>query len=171
MRLNLGSGNTHIAGFISVDLYDAEAEVRADITELPYSDESVDEIICLQVIEHIHYAKSDDIFKEMHRVLKPGGMATVETVDFDYICRSVLRDGLTKQWQDNIYGGYWRPQDTERYSDWFHHEGSVHRNAWNLDRLQHYADKYGFTLVQNQMEDKHPLYKYKENLSVRLTKN
>ena len=77
MRLNLGAGNTKLDGFISVDLYDTEADVRADITELPFDSESVDEIVCYQVIEHVPYNKSRQMFDEMYRVLKPGGTAVL----------------------------------------------------------------------------------------------
>lgn len=171
VRLNLGGGNTNIPGFINVDLYDEEADVRADITELPYENGSVDEIVCYQVIEHIPYQKSDTVFEEMYRVLKPGGTAIVECPDFDYIARAVLDEGLKDKWIWNIYGQYHRPWDKDRYSDWENNAASTHRNAWNLDRITRIAVAAGFTSVVSQETDqKHPNYRYPENLSVRLVK-
>jgi len=170
-KLNLGSGNNHIEGYISVDKYDKEAEVRADIVDLPYEDESVDEIVCYQVIEHMPYNQSTQVFEEMYRVLKPGATAIVETVDFDIVAQGVLEEGLTDKWIRNIYGEYYRPQDRNRYEDWEMHEGSVHRNPWNKSRLREIAEEMGFKVRFRPMEEKHEDYRYEECLSAELTKD
>lgn len=167
-KLNLGSGNTKIDGFISVDLYDEEADVRADICELPYSDNSVDEIVAYQVIEHVPYNRSEAMFAEMYRVLKPGGTAIVETPDIDVVCRKILEEGLLDKWIYNLVGEYYRPWDKERYADWEHNAASIHRNPWNLGRLEKICKPLGFT-VKRIPRDKMQ-YDYEENLAVCLTK-
>lgn len=167
MKLNLGAGNTKLDGFISVDLYDTEADVRADITELPFDNESVDAIVCYQVIEHVPYNKSQQMFEEMYRVLKPGGSAILETPDIDVVCRKILEDGLTDNWIYNLVGEYYRPWDKERYEDWEMNAASIHRNPWNFARLEDYAHNAGFTLIERREPDFYPC---EENLSVRLTK-
>lgn len=171
MKLNLGSGNNHIPGFISVDLYDEEAHVKADITDLPYEDASVEQIVCYQVIEHVPYQLSEKIFQEMHRVLEPGGLAIVETVDFDYVATSILVEGLLDKWIWNVYGQYYRPWDKDRYPDWENNAASIHRNAWNEKRIRDICEPLGFEVTLQTMDEKHPNYKYEENLSVRLVKN
>lgn len=169
-KLNLGSGNNRIEGFVSVDLYDEEADVRADITELPYSNDSVDEIVCYQVIEHVPYWKSTLIFEEMYRVLKPNSTAIIETVDIDFVARAILEDGLLDKWIWNIYGQYYRPWDKERYVDWENNAASIHRNAWNERRIREICEPLGFTVEIQGMDAKHKDYKYPENLSVKLIK-
>jgi predicted SAM-dependent methyltransferase len=171
VRLNLGSGNNHIDGYISVDKYDKEAHVQADITDLPYGNDSVEAIVCYQVIEHIPYQLSSRVFEEMYRVLVPGGTAVVECPDFDYIANSILTEGLQDKWIWNIYGQYYRPWDKSRYEDWENNAASIHRNAWNLKRIKDIAEPLGFSVRVQGMEDKHPNYRYPENLSVQLTKN
>ena len=50
--------------------------VVCDITHgLPFKNESVDELICVHVLEHIEDMKG--IMKELHRVLKSGGLLRI----------------------------------------------------------------------------------------------
>lgn len=167
MRLNLGSGDSKLPGFISVDLYDDTADVRADICELPFDDNSVDEIVAYQVIEHLEYNKSQQMFDEMYRVLKPEGTVILETPDIDVVCRKILEEGLTDKWLYNLVGEYYRPWDKDRYDDWEHNAASIHRNPWNFARLEGFAHNAGFKLVERRDPDFYPC---EENMSVRLTK-
>ena len=168
MRLNLGSGNNRIDGFISVDLYDDEADVKADICELPFDNNSVDEIVCYQVVEHVPYNKSRAMFEEMARVLKPGGTALIETPDIDVVCRKILEEGLLDKWIYNLVGEYYRPWDKGRYDDWEMNAASIHRNPWNFERLERIAKAAGFTHVERKEMSEY--YPYEENLSVCLKK-
>jgi predicted SAM-dependent methyltransferase len=168
-KLNLGSGDNHLEGFISVDLYDEAADVRADICELPYANNSVDEIVCYQVIEHVPYNKSQQMFEEMYRVLKPGGTVLIETPDIDVVCQKILDEGLLDKWIWNLVGQYYRPHDKARYKDWEMNAASIHRNPWNLSRLQDIATKAGFQDIK-RLDIAVSLYQYEENLAVCLTK-
>lgn len=98
IKLNLGSGDQRIGDFINIDLYDETADVKADICQLPYEDNSVDEAVALQVIEHVPYNRSLEMFLEWRRVLKPGGQVIVETPDIDVVCRKILEEGLQEKW-------------------------------------------------------------------------
>ena len=166
-RLNLGSGNTKLDGFISVDLYDTEADVRADITGLPFDSESVDEIVSYQVIEHVPYNKSQQMFDEMYRVLKPGGTVIIETPDIAVVSRKILEEGLTDKWLYNLVGEYYRPWDKDRYDDWEMNAASIHRNPWTMERIVKFAFVAGFSGIERREPDFYPC---EENLSVRLTK-
>lgn len=168
LKLNLGSGAERVDDFVNLDLYDETADVRADICELPYANDSVDEILALQVIEHVHYAKSSQMFEEMYRVLKPGGFAIVETPDFDVVCRKVLEEGLLEKWVWNIYGQYYRPHDKERYDDWYENAASIHRNPWNHLRLCRICEPLGFTVERHKSTSQYA--GFEENLSCKLTK-
>jgi SAM-dependent methyltransferase len=61
--------------YVSVDMFDPEADRAADMTALPFPDASFDFAICSHVLEHIE----DDAkaMAELHRVLKPRGQAVV----------------------------------------------------------------------------------------------
>lgn len=168
MKLNLGSGSERIEGFVNVDLYDETADVRADICELPFENGSVDEIIALQVVEHVPYQRSKAMFEEMYRVLKPGGKAYVETPDIDVVCKKILEEGLLDKWIYNLVGEYYRPWDKDRYSDWENNAASIHRNPWNYSRLEQIVLPIGFKLERVKTESQYA--RFPENLSVCLTK-
>lgn len=58
--------------YITADLYSPIADVKADITKLPFEDDSFDVVFCNHVLEHI----PDDTkaMQELYRVMKKGGM-------------------------------------------------------------------------------------------------
>lgn len=58
--------------YTTTDLESPIADVKADICNLPFEDNSYDVILCNHVLEHIQ----DDTkaMQELYRVLKPGGM-------------------------------------------------------------------------------------------------
>lgn len=62
--------------YVTADLYSPIADVKADITALPFEDDSFDVIFCNHVLEHI----PDDTkaMQELYRVLKKGGMGILQ---------------------------------------------------------------------------------------------
>jgi SAM-dependent methyltransferase len=58
--------------YTTTDLFSPLADVKADICNLPFEDNSYDLILCNHVLEHI----PDDTkaMQELYRVIKPGGM-------------------------------------------------------------------------------------------------
>lgn len=116
MRVNLGAADRHIEGFVCVDIADFHCEKCGSsrvITDLnnqwPWPDNSVEEVMALDVCEHIRdmdsrfnvvtssgkpaigdgglfmftpaYSGRIHFMNELHRVLVPGGKATIETPD------------------------------------------------------------------------------------------
>lgn len=168
LKLNLGSGKERLEGFTNVDLYDATADIKADICNIPLEDESVDEMVALQVVEHVPYWKSKDMFAEMYRLLKPGGFVIVETPDIDYVCQMILVEGLTDKWIYNLVGQYYRPWDKDRYDDWENNAASIHRNPWNYARIKEICLPLGFKVEHIKSTSQYA--EYPENLCVRLEK-
>ena len=74
--------------------------VVGDAHRLPFVDRSVDLVLCLQVLEHCR--RPADVFREIHRVLAPGGRLVLSTVlvyelhgsphDFYRFTEAALRD-------------------------------------------------------------------------------
>ena len=58
--------------YITADLYSPIADVKADICNLPFNDNTFDVIFCNHVLEHIPDDKK--AMSELYRVLKKGGM-------------------------------------------------------------------------------------------------
>lgn len=101
VRLDLGSGHKHEAGWVAVD-FDVERrsikdgavkdtaspiapDVVADLRCLPFPDDYADEARAIHVIEHFQVWEASDVLAEWVRVLKPGGMLTLECPCLDKI--------------------------------------------------------------------------------------
>ncbi len=57
--------------YITADLYSPLADIKADLTNLPFPDNTFDLIFCNHVLEHIK--EDEKAIKELFRVMKPGG--------------------------------------------------------------------------------------------------
>lgn len=77
LLLNLGAGfRASPPGFRGVDreCYPG-VDVQADLTALPFRDDTVDGLLCEMVLEHVPDAEA--AIREFHRVLRPGGHAFI----------------------------------------------------------------------------------------------
>lgn len=166
-RLNLGSGDSQFYGFTSVDKYDPEADVRADLTALPFPDESVEEIVAFQVIEHLPYQDTEKAFQEMWRVLQPGGSMTTECPDIEYLAHEIIRTGhISDMVRWNMWGQYYRPWDEARYGEEaLMLPNAIHYHGFTFNDLKTIADKLGFEIYKLPMDMKKD--KYEENLAIR----
>ena len=75
--------------YTSADLFSPIVDVKADIVDLPFEDNSFDVIICNHVLEHI----VDDIkaMSELYRVMKSGGWGIVQVP---------MKNSLEKTYED-----------------------------------------------------------------------
>ncbi|MDA7977440.1 MAG: methyltransferase domain-containing protein [Pirellulales bacterium] len=83
--LDLGSGNSRIRpGAVTVDT-EAYPEVDhvCDATKLPFPDEHFDYVWSNAVLEHVRYPWK--VAAEITRVLKPGGLAIIQTPFFENV--------------------------------------------------------------------------------------
>lgn len=63
--------------YVTADIESPLAKVKMDIHQIPFPEATFDVAFCNHVMEHVH----DDIraMQELHRVLKPGGWAIVQS--------------------------------------------------------------------------------------------
>ena len=75
--------------YTTADLESPLADVKMDVHEIPFGDNVFDVVFCNHVMEHVN----DDIkaMSEIHRVLKPGGWAIIQSPQ-DYNRDTTLED-------------------------------------------------------------------------------
>jgi SAM-dependent methyltransferase len=139
IRLNLGCGGRPLAGYINVDM-DSLEQIRArypgrtyaddlvvvpyDIFNLPFADGSVDEIRSEALIEHLRFIDEPRFFREIVRVLKPGGLVYLTTVDFEKAVQQWL--AAADDWKD-----FYRDDDEAILSQhWFGTHSYSADNRW-----------------------------------------
>lgn len=91
--------------YTTTDLFSPLADVKADICDLPFADNSYDIIFCNHVLEHI----PDDIkaMQELYRVLKPGGMGIFQIPQDLSRAKTFSDDSITDQKERaKIFGQY-----------------------------------------------------------------
>ena len=75
MKLNLGCGREAREGYINVDKFKHDGvDVVWDLNvlPLPFKDNSVDEVICSHILEHL--INPYPLVLDIHRILKPDGL-------------------------------------------------------------------------------------------------
>ena len=146
MKLQVGSSEVRgiykRAEWINLDLQDVSNDgvnVIGSGLELPFKDNSFDEIHCIHVLEHLTRDKPPVMMDEMYRVLKPGAKLYVEVPDFKAtvtkLVAAFVEDDNTAihKWTTSIYG------KSERYG-MAHHCGFYGRTLLILFRQVGFRD-------------------------------
>ena len=92
LKLELGAGHRPTRGYEHNDLHPfphIEHVGEAWMLDLP--DNSVDEVLALAFIEHLTYDHALDTFRNVHRMLKPGGVFLFDVPDYPTWVRYYLR--------------------------------------------------------------------------------
>jgi SAM-dependent methyltransferase len=85
--------------YLSADLYDPDAMIRADLLSLPFRDQWFNVVLCNHVLEHV----DDDriAMREIYRVLKPGGWTIVQ-VPIALALKETIEDPSVKDENERI---------------------------------------------------------------------
>jgi predicted SAM-dependent methyltransferase len=152
IRLNLGCGGRPLHDYINVDM-DTLEEIRKrypnqdfgdnlniqqyDLFNLPYEDQTVDEIRADGLIEHLPFIDEPRFFYEVIRVLKQGGRLEISTVDFEK---------TVKQWleaEDDWKDFYRDDEKSIRDQHWFGTYTYEPKNRWGYLAATFYGSQNG----------------------------
>jgi SAM-dependent methyltransferase len=145
IRLHVGAGQNIIEGYENLDAYDNEQRpdffqtqvkqfVRAEALDTVYQPESVAEIRCHHMFEHISMLDVDRTLQGWNRILKPGGLLWIEVPDFEGCARQILklkREDDKEIFYRHIFGSQVGP-------------GEFHYNGLTARRLIKLLQNYGF---------------------------
>jgi predicted SAM-dependent methyltransferase len=152
IKLNLGCGGRPLKNYINVDM-DTLDQIRArypnqvfennlrveqyDIFNLPFEDNSVGEIRSEGLIEHLPFIDEPKFFKEIARILKPGGVLYISTVDFEMAARQWL--AAEDDWKDF----YRNDPDAISSEHWFGTYSYEPKNRWGYLTATIYGSQNG----------------------------
>lgn len=146
MKLNLCSGDDIKLGYINIDIRKTKPNVLVLDLEKEmlksFPDNSVEEIIAKDCIEHISWRRVDILLRDMHRVLKCNARAYIQVPDLEAIARKVIQNpdfcyGDLCGWKAIsywVYGGQDYPENT-------------HKAGFTIPTLKRLLEFIGFEVI------------------------
>ena len=148
LKLHLGCGQSILSGYTNIDKFVSKIGVRKfDITKkMPFKDNSVDEILICQVLEHLSFFEEKQFFDEAYRLLKKGGKLHIEVPDGQWILLQWIN--ANDNWiqfynnKDNDYFGNgldikdrWSVLTAHIFGNQSN-EGQFHKNIYTSEKLK-----------------------------------
>jgi|TARA_R110000796_G_scaffold152865_1_gene269245 predicted SAM-dependent methyltransferase len=178
LKLNLGCASNLLEEYVNIDQdnidvirkrypwidFPKDAIIyQYDVFNLPYKDNTVDEIIADGFIEHLSFIEERKIFEEIKRVLKVGGKLSFAVPNFEKVVKLWLE--AEDNWQDffrldeeaiskkHWFGTYtyepnnrWGYLTAQLYGSQ-HGEGQFHQNCYTFSKIKAMLNKLGFNSV------------------------
>ncbi len=167
MKLNVGSGNVPIQGWINIDKYyypgsenrltdsrvtglwlDTEDTkwFYGDATELDFPENTFDEVMLIHCLEHLDMEEGSRAIMEAYRVLKPGGTVDIELPDLLVACElmptvHITPEGDNQPWH-RVMGLLYGTTGSDG-------EGQYHMCGYTQEYLRFKMDERGFRDIQN----------------------
>jgi len=138
-KLNLGCACRLLEGYINIDMDSIEdikhrypnvnindniEFIQGNVLELPFDDESIDEVRCDALVEHFSFKEESLFFNEVNRVLKSGGNFNFSTPDFDETIRKWT------QAKDDWKEFFRNDEEAIRNEHWFGNNSYSTENKW-----------------------------------------
>lgn len=127
LRLNIGAGSTVIDGFIGIDRKNGQ-----EAFPLPFTDNTVEEIRCSHLLEHLNFGDAELALRDWVRVLKVGCRIRLAVPDPRKILELM---GDDPRWPYYLMGGQLDEND-------------YHKSAWDELRLRTLMLRCGLTDIQ-----------------------
>ena len=139
VKLNLGCGNEILDGYINIDRYNntGSVDMSCDIGELPFDDESVDEIYTSHVFEHIGLNEIYAVIEEWRRVLRDRGRLVMNLPNLEHEVRVWLDTPDDQKWFEvhRIFGAQ-------------SHPGNAHFSGHNPASLKSFLESFDFDVIK-----------------------
>ncbi len=143
--LHVGAGQDLVDGYENLDGYSNDQRpdhfqttvtkfCRAETLDCVYATNSVAEIRCHHVFEHISILDVDRTLQGWNRVLEPGGLVWIQVPDFEGCVRQIRRlktEAEKEIYYRHIFGSQMGP-------------GELHKNGFTASRLIALLSDYGF---------------------------
>jgi len=137
MKINIGCGKDIRNGYINIDSRNNldECVVVGDVENLPFESGTIDEILALDIYEHISHLRSLAMLQHWFDILKPAGKLILRSPSLDVIIEKYYKTANTvdkiKRVIEIIFGG-------QEYS------GNSHFTICHPIIMKDYLTKCGF---------------------------
>jgi len=145
MKLNLGCGFDKRKGYVNIDRRkECNPDMLIDLEKeglKRFQDNSVEEIIMRDFLEHLSWRKIRWFLKEVYRVLKPNGLVHIQAPNFEAIVQKGInrsedwkRWGLSSDWEKL---SYWI-MGSQEYPE------NTHKTIFTISGLKKLLERIGF---------------------------
>jgi len=146
MKLNLCCGDDVRPCYINIDIRKTKPNVLVlDIEKdllMPFLNDSVEEVVARDCIEHISWRRVEDLLKDIYRVLKRGGKLYIQVPDLEAIAKKVI---LNPNFCFNDLCGW------KAISFWVYgaqdYEYNYHKAGFTIPTLRKFLEYIGFRVV------------------------
>jgi hypothetical protein len=100
LRVEIGGGPFPSPGYVHVDADRTSRHLEhvAPAWQLPFPDASVQELLAIHVLEHVHPTSIDRTLGEWRRIMAPGGYAEIHVPDAAMVFPAFLTSTNEKKW-------------------------------------------------------------------------
>jgi predicted SAM-dependent methyltransferase len=154
LRLIFGCGTTRYPGWTGVDCFrNPSVDLLLDLRRpLPFHDASVEYCYSEHFLEHLHPPEALAHLREVHRVLKPGGVYRIVVPAGMRFAKKYLEGdsqffALAHPWEARPFDAMYK------ILNW----GGEHRGIYDFAQLQHVAQTAGFAQVRECQANQSPL--------------
>jgi len=147
IKLHLGCGQRYFEGYVNIDYPLSEHSVQqssvadefANLFDLNYAKDSIDEVRLHHVFEHFSRAQACALIAGWNSWLKINGRLHIEVPDFEKTAKAVLRAFSSNKAQSvglrHIFGS--------QEAHW-----AVHYEGYTAKRLKHLLEQFGYSVQQ-----------------------
>jgi len=144
MKISIGAGKTKKNGFTSIDAYSEYADIKAFAHDTGFEKNTIDEIFCSHMLEHVDRGDLDKTILHWFDILKPGGKIVVLVPNAELYIAEWLDAVKNKNWEHLEQWG------TRWIMGWeAKGVGMYHTNLFHPETLKRLFEKNGFTVLSS----------------------
>lgn len=155
-KVNLACGTQKVGGYLGIDVGGA-ADLRLDLSkyDLPFADSSIETLACMSAINYFTRSRAQQLVREMHRVLRPGGVCRVGVQDMRALAERYVR-GDREFFFQKLADGRERfegPTLGDKFAAWFYgYAVGAHRCEYfyDFEALAYLFSEAGFHIVERK---------------------
>jgi hypothetical protein len=155
-KVNLCCGTQKIPEYIGLDLH-PDANIKIDLSKenIPFNDNSIEELVCISAINYFQYKRAAEIIKEVYRVLIPGGITRFGVQDLELITKRYVEKDYDFFFQ-KLPDGRDRFEGTtlgDKYVAWFYGYNASGYNCqyfYDFVSLENLFKIAGFSLIERR---------------------